>query len=149
VWPESGIYPVEPRQTMGNPSGARCLQAAATYRLAPGVIDPCTSGGARSLEVPVAEVSGASGIRSGVFRREFRRCADRGTSFGPCAAIVNTTDRAVTVRRSWLQGAYSSVIGLVGGDVQSGGSVDLRAQPFAAGSASAAVPAGSALLLAG
>jgi len=86
-------------------------------------------------------------VRGGVYRREFRECYLRGVSFGPCAAIVNTGATPVTVRGSWLAGlAFRHQITFSGGDVQSGGRVELHGAGFTAGQT--VVGAQDALLLA-
>ena len=103
VWPEEGIVPTEPIQSMGTPSGAGCFAAE-------GVM--CSSGGHNDLQVA-----------PGVYRREFGDCYDQGSSIGPCAAIVNTTGATVTVQGGWLSQAYGHQLTLSGGDVQSGGTV--------------------------
>jgi hypothetical protein len=126
VWPEEGIVPADPLQSMSPPGGSGCLQGT-------GVI--CSTGGHHDLEVA-----------PGVYRREFATCYDQGTPFGPCAAIVNTTGSPVTIQRSWLSQSYSHEITFDGGDVQSGGTVNLAGTPFAAGST--AIPADDAALLA-
>jgi hypothetical protein len=87
-------------------------------------------------------------VAAGVYRRVFRACYNQRRRFGPCAAIVNTTSHPVVVRRAWVRGArLGHEITFVGGDVQSGGRIDVRGARFAAGSTS--VGAGDALLLAG
>jgi hypothetical protein len=125
VWPEEGIYPTKPIQTMATPGGSGCLA---------GTGQVCTQGG--HLGVQVAP---------GVYRREFGQCYNKGVAIGGCAAIVNDTGNAVTVKRSWLAQSYSSEITMVGGDVQSGGTVDTHGASFSAGSTS--VPADDAVLL--
>ena len=111
VWPEEGIYPTDPVQSMRAPSGRGCLAGV-------GVV--CSRGGHNSLEVA-----------PGVYRRVFRACSNRRISFGACGAIVNTTGRPVVVRASWLSGVpFAHRIALVGGDVQSGGTIRLKALPF-------------------
>jgi len=125
VWPEDGIVPTEPLQTMSRPRGAGCLAGRGKL---------CHRGGHLRLQVA-----------PGVYRREFANCFDRKVPFGQCAAIVNTTGSPVTVRASWLHQAYSHQITMAGGDVQSGGRVELAAEPFAAGTS--VVPPNDALLL--
>jgi hypothetical protein len=125
VWPEEGLVPAQPLETMAPPGGRGCLAGE-------GVI--CSRAGHNDLEVA-----------PGVYRREFGDCYEQGSSFGPCAVLVNTTDQPVTVRRSWLRQPYGHEITLSGGDVQSGGTVDLRGASFAAGSST--VAAQDALLL--
>lgn len=127
VWPEEGIYPTAAVETMRAPAGRGCLA---------GTGDICTRGGHNSLQVA-----------AGVYRREFRACYSRGRAIGPCAAIVNTTGGPVTVRASWLRQrrAYHHEITFSGGDVQSGGTVDLAGAPFQAGASQ--VASDDALLL--
>lgn len=127
VWPEEGIYPTDPLQTMGNPGGSGCLAGTGSY---------CSTGGHNDLQVA-----------TGVYRREFADCFDQGAAFGSCAAIMNTTGSPVTVSSSWLTQTYSHSITLSGGDVQSGGTIDLTGTPFSAGTTQ--VPADSALILTG
>jgi len=112
VFPEEGIYPTDPVQSMRAPRGRGCLAGRG---------DVCSRGGHNSLRVA-----------HGVYRREFSACYDRNARIGSCAAIVNTTGSWVTVRSSWLSRTYRHQITFVGGDVQSGGSLNLAA-PFAAG----------------
>jgi hypothetical protein len=118
VWPEEGIYPTDPLQSMGAPGGAGCLAGG-------GVV--CSTGGHHDVQVA-----------PGVYRREFGACYDQGVAFGACAAIVNTTAAAVTVDPSWLKGSYSHQVSFDGGDVQSGGTIDLAGAPFSAGSSTIA-----------
>jgi hypothetical protein len=125
VWPEEGIYPTQPVQTMATPGGSGCL--AATGKV-------CTTGGHNDIQVA-----------PDVYRREFKACYNHGVAIGPCAAIVNDSKSNVTVKREWLTQSYQHEITMVGGDVQSGGTVDLAGSAFSAGSTS--VPAGDAALL--
>ena len=115
VWPEEGIYPTAPLESMAAPGGRGCLTGSGKV---------CSRGGHNSIRVA-----------AGVFRREFRNCYRRGSSFGACAAIVNTNRRPVTIRSSWLPIALHHQITFAGGDVQSGGTVELTGAPFTAGSA--------------
>jgi hypothetical protein len=115
VWPEEGIYPTAPLESMAAPGGRGCL--AGTGRV-------CSRGGHNSLWVA-----------PGVFRREFRDCYRRGAPFGACAAIVNTNRRPVTIRSSWLPIPLHHQITFAGGDVQSGGAVELTGASFTPGSA--------------
>jgi hypothetical protein len=125
VWPEEGIVPTQPIQTMAAPGGSGCL--AGTGQL-------CTQGGHTGVQVA-----------PGVYRREFKQCYNHGVAIGGCAAIVNDTGTAVTVKGSWLAQSYSHQITMVGGDVQSGGTVNTQGASFTAGSTS--VPADDAALL--
>ncbi len=85
-------------------------------------------------------------VASGVWRREFATCYQRGVPFGPCAAIINSTASTVIVESSWLQQTYRHVITLVGGDALSGGSANIVGTSFVANSTS--VQPGGAILLA-
>ena len=60
VWPEEGIVPADPVQTMSAPGGADCLAGQ-------GIV--CSSGGHNSLQVA-----------PGVYRREFGECYDQGAA---------------------------------------------------------------------
>jgi hypothetical protein len=126
VWPEEGLYPTQPVQSMGTPGGRGCLAGV-------GVV--CSSGGHTQVQVA-----------ADVYRREFRACYDQGVSFGGCAVIVNHTSRAVKVSSSWLSGSYSHQITMNGGDVQSGGTINTAGAKFNPGSTM--IPADDALLLA-
>jgi hypothetical protein len=125
VWPEEGLYPTRAVQTMAAPGGSGCLEGNGAL---------CTIGGHNDLQVA-----------SGVYRREFKACFDRGAPIGSCAVVVNTTGSPVTVRGAWLTLAYHHRITMSGGDVQSGGAIDLAGAPFTADSTS--VPGNDALLL--
>ena len=114
VWPEEGIYPTRPLQSMGVPGGAGCL-------LGMGVV--CSTGGHNDLQVA-----------PGVYRREFLACYDSGVPVGGCAVLMNTTSRPVTAQSSWLKGIYRHEITLIGGVVQSGGRINLTGADFNAGS---------------
>ena len=125
VWPEEGIYPSQPLQSMTAPGGAGCLAGGGVA---------CSSGGHNSLEVA-----------PGVYVREFGACYDRAVVFGGCAALVNTTAAPVTVRPSWLTRSYRHQITFGGGDVQSGGTINPAGAGFVGGSTVAA-PHGALLL---
>jgi hypothetical protein len=122
VWPEEGIYPTDPLQSMGAPGGTGCLA---------GTGQVCSAGGHVDLQVA-----------PGVYRREFAACYDQGVLFGGCAAIINTTSSPVTIAPSWLARSYTHQIAFTGGDVQSGGTVSPTAP------APTTVPADDATLLA-
>ncbi len=114
VWPEEGVYPTAPVQSMGAPGGRACLRGNGTV---------CATGGHNDLQVA-----------SGVYRREFGRCFDRRLAIGGCAAIVNDSATRITVSGSWLRQRYGHELALSGGDVQSGGKLELAALPFKPGS---------------
>ncbi len=126
VWPEEGIYPTEPVQSMGSPGGSGCLAGSGQV---------CSTGGHNDLQVA-----------PGVYRREFGACYAQNAAFGACATIVNTTSSPVTVRSGWLTRSYGHEIAFTGGDVQSGGQLSLDGSRFTAGSTS--VPAHDAALMA-
>jgi hypothetical protein len=125
VWPEEGIYPTHPLESMARPRGRGCLTGSG---------NPCTRGGHNSLRVA-----------DGVYRREFGACYDNNRPIGACAAIVNATADWVTVRSSWLHRDYGHAITFIGGDVQSGGSLGLHDASFHAGST--VIPPDDAVLL--
>jgi hypothetical protein len=99
---------------MGAPGGTGCLSGSGSV---------CASGGHNDVQVA-----------PGVYRREFTACYNRGALFGRCAGIVNTTSGAVTVQPSWLTQSYGHQLTFNGGDVQSGGSVNLTGAGFTPGS---------------
>jgi len=118
VWPEEGVYPTRPIESMAPPQGSGCLTGTGAV---------CSGGGHNDLEVA-----------PGIYRREFRACYDRGTPFGGCAVIVNDTSRSIAVPPSWLHQVYLHQITLNGGDVQSGGTFDPTGAIFIPGATSIA-----------
>lgn len=112
VWPEEGLYPTSPVQSMGAPGGSGCLAGTGAV---------CSTGGHNDLQVA-----------PGVYRREFGACYEQGVPFGPCAAIVNTTASPITISSAWLTHSYTHQITFSGGDAESGGSVNLTGSPFVA-----------------
>ncbi len=135
VWPEEGIYPTNPVQSMTMPRGRVCLAGQGAV---------CRFGG--HTDLLVARGVSAEDPAAGVYRREFRDCYNRGVWFGRCAAIVNDTAGSVTVRKSWLSASYRHVITMQGGDVQSGGTIDVTGARLVFGATR--IPPGGALLLA-
>jgi hypothetical protein len=113
VWPEEGIYPTQPLESMAAPRGNGCLTGSGAV---------CSAGGHNDVQVA-----------PGVYRREFRTCYDHGAAFGGCAVIVNDTSRAVAVSPSWLHQLYLHQITLNGGDVQSGGTINTTGAVFIPG----------------
>ncbi len=111
VWPEEGVYPTSPVQSMGAPGGGGCLAGTGAV---------CSTGGHNNLQVA-----------PGVYRREFGACYDQGVPFGPCAAIVNTTASPITIGPGWLTQSYGHQITFSRGDAQSGGTVNLKGRLFA------------------
>ena len=114
VWPEEGIYPTQPVQSMGAPGGSGCLA---------GTGNVCSTGGHNDLQVA-----------PGVYRREFAACYDQGTAIGPCASIVNTTASPVAVASSWLTNSYAHQVTFNGTDVQAGGTISTTSAAFTPGS---------------
>lgn len=96
----------------------------------------------QSMSRSAADIS----VAPGVWRREFRACYNQGVAIGPCAAIVNSTSRAVTVRSTWLRQAYYHVVTFRGGDVASGGQLLLTSTPFRVNSTY--VPAAQGMMIA-
>jgi len=125
IWPEEGIVPTSPIESMAAPGGRGCLAGE-------GVI--CSRGGHNGIQVA-----------PDVYRREFADCYYRSTAIGQCAAVVNASSLPVTVRVSWLRLPYTHVITMAGGDVQSGGRVVLSGAPFLPGVT--VIPAHDAILL--
>ena len=125
VWPEEGIYPTAPVQSMGTPGGSNCLA---------GTGDVCSSGGHNDLQ-----------LVPGVYRREFAACYDQKVAIGACATIVNTTAAPVIVASSWLTGSYAHQVTFNGGDVQSGGRISPTGATFTPGTTT--VGAQDAILL--
>lgn len=123
VWPEEGLYFTKPLQTMGKPAGPHCMN---------GLGGPCTHGHA-DLRVAVGTNTYEQTGGAGVYRREFRACFLRGVPIGGCAAIMNDTDRRVVVSGSWLTQRYQHEITMSGGDVQSGGALNIRGGRFIPG----------------
>jgi hypothetical protein len=126
VWPEEGIYPTNPVQSMAAPSGTGCFAGTGIN---------CPNGGHNDIQVSI-----------GVYRREFGKCYNQGVAFGPCAAIVNDSGSSITVPASWLSQTYGHQITFSGVDVQSGGTIGLTGAGFSAGSTT--IPANDAVLLA-
>jgi hypothetical protein len=126
VWPEAGIYPTEAVQTMTAPGGSGCMAGTGSV---------CSTGGHSDIEVA-----------NDVYRREFKDCCYQSISFGNCAAIVNDSGSSVTVQNSWLTQSYHHEITMVGGDVQTGGTIDLTGASFTSGNTT--IPADDAVLLA-
>jgi hypothetical protein len=135
VFPEEGIYPTGPVQTMGAPAGTGC--EAGTGQI-------CSTGGHNDLRVAPGSQPYDAG--AGVYRREFSNCYNQNVSFGRCAVVVNDTSSPVTVQASWLTQSYSHQITFNGGDVQAGGTLNLSSAGFTAGTTT--IPADDALLLA-
>jgi hypothetical protein len=135
VWPEEGIYPTLPLQSMTKPGGSGCFRGGGKE---------CASGGHNDLLVASGKSSNDAG--AGVYRREFAMCYDRSVPVGPCAAIVNDTSHRVVVRSSWLNQSYTHRITFVGGDVQSGGKINFTGASFIAGRTT--VAPGDAILIA-
>jgi hypothetical protein len=126
IWPEEGIYPTGPVQSMGSPGGRGCMTGNGHV---------CSRGGHRSLEVA-----------PGVYRREFRQCYDRGVSFGSCAVIMNDTGHKVTVKARWLRLGYHHRVTMIGREVQTGGRINVHGAAFIAGKS--AIGARDAILIA-
>lgn len=127
VFPESGIVPTNPVQTMANPGGTNCLTLNTS--------STCSTGGHNDV------LTGTSGV----YRREFQHCYNQGTLVGQCAVVVNTTGSAVTVSGPMLTQSYGHSVTLSGGDVQGGGTINVSGATFTVGTTQ--VAADSALIL--
>jgi len=84
-------------------------------------------------------------VATGVYRREFAKCYQKGIYFGPCAAIVNANTTTVTVQSAWLKQTYHHQVTVSGGDVLSGGIANVAGAGFVAGSPG--IEAGGAIIL--
>lgn len=84
-------------------------------------------------------------VATGVYRREFATCYQRGAAIGPCAAIVNANGHAVTIPSVWFRQAYGHIVTLSGGDVLSGGSAQIASLRFIP-SSTRVQPSGALLL---
>jgi len=84
-------------------------------------------------------------VASGVYRREFGKCYQKGIYFGPCAAVVNGNSTAITVEPSWFTQTYRHIVTLNGGDVLLAGTANVIGAPFVGGTTR--IGPGAALLL--
>jgi hypothetical protein len=123
VWPEEGLYFTKPLQTMKTPAGSRCMN---------GLGGPCTHGHA-DLQVATGTNRDEQTGGAGVYRREFRECFLRGDPIGGCAAIMNDTDRRVVVSGSGLTQHYRYEMTMDGGELQSGGRLNIHGASFTPG----------------
>lgn len=135
VWPEEGLYFEQPLESMQEPSGPRCLN---------GLGGPCAHGHADlRVALGAGRVEQAGG--AGVYRREFGRCFLRSVPIGGCAAIMNDTNRTVTISGSWLRQRYRYEMTFDGGYVQTGGRLNVAGAAFTPGVTTIA-PGDAALL---
>jgi hypothetical protein len=84
-------------------------------------------------------------VASGVYRREFTTCYQKGVYFGVCAAVVNDNSTALPVVSSWLRQTYHHYVWLTGGDELHGGIANRSGGSFVVNSTK--VDAGGAILL--
>jgi hypothetical protein len=84
-------------------------------------------------------------VASGVYRREFATCSLAGIPFGRCAVVLNANAANVTIPSTWFVQSYTHAITLSGGDVLSGGRVNLAGGSFIPGLTE--VAGGAAILL--
>lgn len=121
VFPEQGIYPTQPLQSMSIP--AQCPEADIALD-GPGntgsASTPCALHGHNDLLV--------AGLQN-VERREFARCYNQAVPIGRCAVIWNLSDRSVTLPGGSLKQRYSRTMTMRGGTIDEGGTVAL--QPYA------------------
>jgi hypothetical protein len=123
VWPEEGLYFTRPVQTMQAPTGSACMN---------GLGGPCDHGHA-DLEVASGTNAHEQTGGAGVYRREFRSCFLQGVPVGGCATIMNDTDHRVVVSKAWLALPYRYEMKMNGGEISSGGRLDVRGTPFKPG----------------
>jgi hypothetical protein len=69
-------------------------------------------------------------VAPGVWRREFAACYDGGVPIGPCAALLNANPNSVKISSAWLTQTYGHVVSIAGGDLLSGGSINLSSVAF-------------------
>lgn len=84
-------------------------------------------------------------VSPGVYRREFDHCYYNNQTLGVCAAIVNANSTSVSIKASWLRQTYHHVLTFNGGDVLSGGTVNLTGSSFVSGVTT--IQSGGAILL--
>ncbi len=125
IWPEEGIVPTNPIQTMSTPTGTDCLTGHGAI---------CTTGGHNNLQVA-----------PNIYRREFAACYNQGAPIGPCATIINTTNTPATTQSNWLTQPYTHQITTTGGDIQTGGTIYPTGTTFTPGSTT--IPPNDAILL--
>lgn len=133
AFPEQGIVPTGPLQSMAAPSGTCSFTSGAgTY---------CSTGGHNSLQPGAAP--------TGVFVREFHDCYNQGTEFGACAAIVNASGSTQTIQSSWLAQTYGHSVtlssGANAGSIVDGGTININGATFTAGTTT--VPTADAIIL--
>jgi hypothetical protein len=117
VFPEQGIYPMRPLQSMRIPS--RCPEEEIALD-GPGIAyssNPCAVHGHNDLLVAGAQ---------NVFRREFSQCYNQGVAVGQCAVIWNVNDKPVTMLEGWLKQRYSRTMTMNGGTIDERGTVAFR-----------------------
>jgi hypothetical protein len=127
VFPEEGIYPARPVQSMRFPSG--CPDATISARGAGNDAssgDPCSVHGHNDLLL---------GGVTNVLRREFHACYNQGKPVGPCAVIWNMGETPVTLTPQWFTQRYRHKLTITGGTIDEGGRVSFtplgRGEPIA------------------
>ena len=95
AYPEEQIYPASAIRTMTDMTKAGYNGTGCT---AADAIDGAMVGGAHDLIVACGNTASS---HSGVYVREFQRCYSWKTLIGVCAAVVNSTNAAVTVSSAW------------------------------------------------
>ena len=106
IWPEEGIYPTRPVQSMAPPGP----------RLPGGTGVVCSTGGHNDLQVAPGSTAASSGPAMTAASRSAR-----------VRRSSTPTPAPVTVRQAWLSRPYGHEIAMVGGDVQTGGRLTSRA----------------------
>lgn len=117
VFPEEGIYPTLPIQSMRMPAHCPDEELSSTGPGNDGAgIDPCKAHGHNDLLI--------SGTKT-VERREFAKCYNRGKHIGRCAVILNADAWPVSVRSNWLTQRYAHTMDMNGGTIDAAGTVTL------------------------
>jgi hypothetical protein len=133
VFPEEGIYPTEPIQSMRMPSGCPDADIPADGPGNNGTNgSPCANHGHNDLLVPHT---------TNIYRREFARCYKQGVPVGRCAVVWNISDSSVTVGADWLSQRYTHKMTLNGGTIDEGGTATITTPYATAGTSIAAYDA--------
>jgi hypothetical protein len=125
VYPEEGLYPTQPLQSMLIPSG--CPDATISAAGPGNTVStgkPCSTDGHNDLAIAGT---------TNVFVREFAQCFNQSVPIGPCAVIWNLSGTTVTVGAAWLTQTYGHTVTMNGGTIDEGGTITLTTPITAAG----------------
>ena len=115
VYPEESLYLRSPVQALNR------FDLSASSTDGSGCGSNAGSGGIQSFVVACGTLNDGT-TPAGVYVREFRECYNFGQLIGSghCAVVMNTTNRAVAIRSSWLRQTYTSVMSLGTGPINGG-----------------------------